>query len=146
MSDGDIAAEQRQHWSQKAEAHAGTPQAVGSEASSQKALRYRLIVERIANLDGVSILDVGAGVGGFCGHLSVERPTVAIQYTGVELIGALCAQWKERYPGIDLLLFDIATEPDLASKSFDYVVMSGLFHQHGSIPKKRWADHMLCLL
>lgn len=146
MSDGDISEDQRQHWSRKAEVYGGTPQAVGSESSSHKALRYRLIVDTIANLNGVSILDVGAGVGDFFGYLSAECPSADIQYTGLELTEALCAQGKEKYPGIDLRPRDIATESDLPSKSFDYVVMSGLFHQHGSIPKERWAAHMLFLL
>lgn len=146
MSEGDIGADQRQHWSRKAEAHAGTPQAVGSESLAHKALRYRLIVETIADLDGISILDVGAGVGDFFGYLSAECPSAGVRYTGTELTEALCAQGKEKYPGIDLRLLDIATEIELAPKSFDYVVMSGLFHQYGSVSKERWSAHMVFLL
>lgn len=145
MSDSDISADQRRHWSRKAEVHAGTPQAVGSETSSHKELRYRLVIDTIANLDGNSILDVGAGVGDFFGYLSAQCPQADIQYTGVELTEALCQQGKKKFPGIDLRLLDIA-EADLPPKSFDYVVMSGLFHQHGSIPKERWGGHMLSLL
>lgn len=146
MNDGDIAADQRLLWSRKAKAWAGTPQAVGSESSQHKELRYRLVVDTIANLDGISILDVGAGVGDFFGYLSVSYPGAAIDYTGVELTESLCEQGREKYAGIDLRLLDFGKETGLPSMSFDYVVMSGLFHQHGQIPKERWSAHMLFLL
>lgn len=137
MSDSDISADQQRHWSRKAETLAGTPQAVGSESSSHKELRYRVITDTIATVGGHSILDVGAGVGDLFGYLSVQFPEADIQYTGVELTEALCQQGQKKFPGIDLRLTDIA-KADLPPKSFDYVVMSGLFHQHGSIPKNRW--------
>ena len=145
MSDSDISADQRRHWSRKAEEHADTPQAVGSETSLHKELRYRMIIDTIATLGGHSILDVGAGVGDFFGYLSTQCPEADIHYTGVELTEALCYQGQKKFPGIDIRLLDIA-KADLPPESFDYVVMSGLFHQHGSIPKDRWGGHMLSLL
>jgi SAM-dependent methyltransferase len=131
---------QKQLWREKLLKCGMSPQAVGSESLEHKELRYRLISRIFEGDADFSLLDVGAGVGDFYGYLSAEHSDQHIRYRGVDIMLEFCELARYRYPGIEIGDEDILTD-DMGQ--FDYVALSGLFHQRGAVGATEWNDFMI---
>jgi hypothetical protein len=138
-----IVEHQKRLWERKLQDHGDLPQAVGSESLAHKNLRYRLLSDVFMGDAGFSLLDVGAGVGDYFGYIQRECSGQRIAYHATEITPEFCRAAKERYPGISIRASNILEE-DIGS--YDYVVMSGIFHQRGEVPLNDWCSFMASML
>lgn len=134
---------QKELWEHKLEQYKGLPQAVGSESIEHKDLRYRQISDIFFGDTNFSLLDVGAGVGDYFGYLSRIFPEKKITYQGSEIVPEFCNLAREKYPEISINTMNIL-EDDI--ESYDYVIMSGIFHQRGETTLVEWRHCMRDML
>lgn len=134
-----IISSQQCYWADKSRNTGSMVRAVGSESTAHKYLRYRQVSQIFGNDADFSILDVGAGVGDFFGFIKDQFASSDILYTGVEITDTFCQQAKAIHPDITMHNIDILTE---RISTFDYVIMSGIFHQNGPVPADDWVEFM----
>lgn len=145
MNLNEIVQSQRQHWRALAQQHAGTVQAVGSESMVHKHLRYAKLAELFAEEDHFSLHDVGPGVGDFYDWLRTSHPHAeSISYSASEITPEYCEIARKRFPYINFQNRDILSEP--VNETYDYVILSGVFHQQGNVSHRQWVDYMQSLL
>ncbi len=91
-------------------------------------VRFDTLIDHVP-LAGKAILDVGCGVGDLLGRLHARQ--IDCDYVGVDLLEAMTAQARKRYPAGRFDTLDIFTDPaPLAPESFDVVFASGTFNLH----------------
>ena len=73
-----------------------------------------------------------------------EAETRAIRYSASEITPEYCKIAKEKYPEIEFLNRDLLFEE--VKESYDYVVLSGVFHQQGQISQRDWEGYRNALL
>jgi SAM-dependent methyltransferase len=84
-------------------------------------LRYD-IFSQIGELEGASLLDMGAGLGDLYGYLK-KKGYRKINYLGVEVLPDFVKSAKEKYPDARFLVGDLLSfKPD---KKYDYVISCG---------------------
>jgi SAM-dependent methyltransferase len=81
-------------------------------------------LNRIADLNGRSIADVGCGVGDFYAYL--RRHVGDFAYLGVDLMAEMAERAGERFPEASFTAVDVLAQglPD----EYDYVLMSAVFN------------------
>ena len=147
MSLDDIAQRQRHHWKTLAAEHPGTVQAVGSESIAHKYLRYAKLAEIFSQRGPaeLSIHDVGCGVGDFYDWLKHSGHDLKqISYSASEITPEYCEIARQRHPEVQFYIRDILAKP--VPDRYDYVILSGVFHQQGDVSHRRWVDYMQNLL
>lgn len=144
MSSNQISKSQQNHWHNKLEEHNESFQAIGSESSEHKALRYERISTILSDQKKFSLLDVGAGFGDYFGYLNEHFPNTKIDYHGTEITPDFCRIAQKRFPKIKISSFNVLT--DKFDRKYDFIQMSGLFHQHGDISLNDWYKFMLTML
>lgn len=138
--ENNIEESQRKYWKKKlSEAGSKEVEAVGSETNEHKNLRYQKVSEIIDNTTNFSILDVGAGIGDYFGFLSKKFTDKGFIYTGIEITEEFCEIARSKYPDIDIRNINILNS---TIDTHDYVILSGLFHQHGDISLHEWKNFM----
>lgn len=145
MSFEEIIKSQIEHWKRKANENVGTVQAVGSESVVHKYLRYEKLSRLFEEESEVTVHDIGAGVGDFYGWLkSSYRGTTNISYSASEITPQYCEIARQRYPDIEFYNRDILSS--VVDDRYDYVILSGVFHQLGSVGHGDWIKYMNGLL
>lgn len=122
------------------EKHKGTPMAVSSESLAHKELRFKQICEIFSKdmqtNDEISIHDIGMGLADLYSYINNHFSDKHILYSGSEILKEYVMTAKERFP--ELLFY----HRDIAERSFndkyDYLVMSGVFHQRQTTIIKDW--------
>lgn len=141
----DILAEQRTHFEQLYEENRGTPNAVASETYEHKKLRYDKIVNIFPDNGDFSIYEVGYGLGHFYEYMRNNLNMDRVTYSGSEIVKKYHNYCTETYKlSGEFELRNIIEDPP--SGQFDYVIMSGVFHQMGDTPKEAWEEYMYDLL
>ena len=143
MSD-DIRKSQEAHWAGKFAEHGAAPAGVGSESAVHKTLRYKRLARLFEGRSAFSVLDVGSGVGDFYGFLKESLPAAQIDYTGTEITEDYAKLAQKRFADAKFLHCDILTETPQGK--FDFVVLSGVFHQHFDADLASWEAYMHRLL
>jgi len=143
LSREDLVVTQRHMWEEKLARHGATTQALGSESLSHKQLRYQMISQLFNEESDFSLLDVGAGVGDYYGYLQTKFKHLGIRYRGVDITPEFCELARSKYPGIEIGSENILSE-DVGT--FDYVTLSGLFHQRGTASIAYWTSFMVEML
>jgi len=114
----------------------GTPMATSSESLAHKALRYKFITSIFGDDDGFSVHDVGMGLADLNAYIVHTFPNRQIEYSGSEIVDELVASSRERYPHVTFFHRDLSEEP--GRDAYDYVVMSGVFHQRRDSSIREW--------
>ncbi|MBX3492692.1 MAG: class I SAM-dependent methyltransferase [Parvibaculum sp.] len=135
---------QEAHWSGKFSEHGAAPAGVGSESAVHKELRYSRLCRVFAGSDDFSLLDVGAGVGDFYRYLRERHTALRFDYTGSEITAGYTTLAAERFPEARFLHRDILSEP--LDEKYDFVVLSGIFHQPFDTDIVAWETYMHDLL
>ena len=78
----------------------------------------------VDSLDGASVLDVGCGLGDFCGYLA--QRVGGFDYTGLDLSAPMIQRASERHPSARFIQGDILSFR--TDRRFDYVVASGVYN------------------
>jgi SAM-dependent methyltransferase len=145
MNNNQIVKQQREYWREVAKEHEGTVQAVGSESELHKKLRYKKIAEIFNGRKHISVHDIGAGVGDFYSYLrTYVEGGGTITYSASEITPEYCEIARNRHPEIKMHNRDLFSKP--IEEFYDYVVMSGVFHQQGNVPHREWIRYMHDLL
>lgn len=100
-------------------------QALGWRDEAQQQLRFRVIAEGFAHLDGASVLDIGCGFGDFFGYLAAQGRDV--RYVGCDLAPDVLDVARARHAGVTFEHRDVIEQP-FPAQSFDYVSLSGIFN------------------
>jgi SAM-dependent methyltransferase len=100
-----------------------SPKSLGWKDRKSQILRFKILSE-IANLDKMSILDVGCGFGDF--YKFLLKNGYRVKYTGFDIVPEFIEIAKRKYPECEFILKDILQEK--FQKKFDYVFSSGIFN------------------
>jgi len=110
-----------------AEMHGNSSQAVLWGDQKTQYMRFHELIKYIdLNNNKQSLLDVGCGNGELYKFLNFNG--YRGNYTGYDINQKLLALAKSRFPNIDVHCNDILHSDFVASPSFDYVLMSGVFN------------------
>ena len=89
-------------------------------------------------VDGVSVLDVGCGLGALLDYF--ERIGRRVDYLGVDISAKMIDEARARHPGVAFELRDLLVDPP--ARRFDFVVCSGTLNRR--IPEHaRWMGDMI---
>lgn len=136
---------QRAYWTKMAQAHEDSVQAVGSESMAHKRLRYGKIVRLFEGLRDFSLHDVGAGVGDLYTFIRHHVPDAdTIDYSASEITATYCDIAAARFPGVRFMHRNILEER--VEESYDFVVLSGVFHQNAGASHREWERYRDSLL
>ncbi len=114
----------------------GTPMAVSSESLAHIEMRFKMIAEIFHNDENIDVHDVGMGLGDFYEFVKRKYPQKEINYSGTEILKEFVDECKIKYPESNFYLRDIAEKS--FDDTYDYVVMSGVFHQRRDIIIRDW--------
>jgi len=109
------------------EQHKGTPMAVSSESLNHKKLRFGMVCDIFRDDDDITVHDVGMGVADLNAFIMDNYPDKKITYSGTEILNEYVEDSKKRFPENEFFHRDIA-ESSFEDR-YDYVLMSGVFHQ-----------------
>ncbi len=136
MSHNPTRASQERIYRELFEQHKGTPMAVSSESEAHKRLRFSRIAEIFSEEETIDVHDVGMGVGAFRSFLQREFPDRVIHYSGSEILPEYVAEASALHPDCQFYCRDIAEAP--AEEKYDYLILSGVFHQRRDTPIGQW--------
>lgn len=94
----------------------------GSTESQQ--LRFAVLAD-VGNVNGVSILDVGCGLGDLWGWL--KKSGKSAHYTGLDITSQMVKLAEERFPDAVFKLGNLLEFADEFIGKYDYVMASGIF-------------------
>lgn len=126
------------------EEHKGTPMAVSSESWNHKKIRFKKLCELFENDDTFTVHDVGMGLADLYRYMQQQVPDKSFTYSGTEILAAYVEESQALFPECKFYHRDIAE--DTFSDHYDYLVMSGVFHQRRDTPIRDWekfSQHLL---
>lgn len=116
--------------------HKGTPMAVSSESLNHKKMRFSMICDIFKEEDDVTVHDVGMGVADLYAFMKENYTDKKMVYSGTEIIDEYVDEAKKRFPELSFYNRDIA-ESKFDDK-YDFVLMSGVFHQRRDSAIRDW--------
>lgn len=140
----DIAHIQEAYYSKLYNDYKGTPMAVSSESLKHKELRYKNISGVFGEEDSFSLHDVGMGLGDYYGFLNKYYSDRKIIYSGSDILQDYVIESSRRFPDRKFYLRNLATS--LAEDKYDYLILSGVFHQRRDTSIKNWEQYMQILI
>jgi len=114
-----------EHYTQRISRKAPGYDILDWESEEAQLGRFSVLSEHI-DLNGLSLLDVGCGVGDLYGYLL--RRHIDTDYTGVDILKEMVQEAKRRYPTGQFVSGDLFTSDMMTGKSFDVVYSSGIFN------------------
>ena len=113
-----------------------TPMAVSSESINHKKIRYNQIAEVFRNDDNFSVHDIGMGLGDFYSYLRQTKKNRKIIYSGSDILSEYVDDTRKRFPECKFYHRDLAEKP--GEDFYDYLIMSGVFHQRRNSIISEW--------
>lgn len=145
MTDGRrIINEQKAIWQSLLREHGATVRGAGSESAQHKTHRYERLCAAFGQARSFSVHDVGCGFGDLFAFLNEHFGDAAIEYSGSDIVAASCEQARARHPAVRFEHRDIIDAPN--DERYDFVVMSGIFHQRGTASDRDWFEHMTTVI
>ncbi len=132
----EITQAQVRHFKNLYKANKGTPMAVSSESPAHKRLRYEELSRVFLGDDSFSIHDVGMGLGDYHVYLKEAFPALHFDYSGSEIVKEFWEHASCRFPQQQFHLRDISERA--FEDRYDYLVMSGVFHQRRDTSIPQW--------
>jgi cyclopropane fatty-acyl-phospholipid synthase-like methyltransferase len=96
------------------------------EDSASEYRRFDVLLDAV-DLNGMSLLDVGCGIGDLYHYLVTGHKT-QVMYTGVDLLEAMIERAKNRFPEANFITEDLTENDPFGPESFDVVFCSGVFN------------------
>jgi len=136
--------EQQRYFSELYRRHKGSPMAVSSESLAHKALRFSRLAEILPRDESCSVHDVGMGMGHFLEFIREDPALSKVEYSGTDVVPEYVAYCDERFPELSFSCRDLAegVGPDV----YDFVVMSGVFHQMRHASRSEWERFAFTLI
>jgi len=145
MYKNKTAKKQIQHYSDLYSKHHGTPMAVSSESLEHKKLRFEKISNIFENDNNFSVHDVGMGLSDFNDYINIRFPEKEIVYSGSDIVKEYVDESTKKFPSLSFKQRDLS-ESIPTDELYDYVVMSGVFHQMRNSTVTEWEDFYQNLL
>ena len=120
----------------------GTPMEVSSESAEHKKLRYSELIKIVDSESNFTIHDVGMGVGNFFDYLKTNKNTFT--YSGSEILKEYVEECRRKFPNQLFYHRDLSENP--GNEKYDYLVLSGVFHQRGIITIPNWEIYLKNIL
>jgi hypothetical protein len=127
---------QKRIFSELYAAHADSPMATSSETAEHKRLRFDLLTDLVKADDCFSIHDVGMGLADLYAFMKEKFSNRSFVYSGTEIISEFVEEVSRRFPEIRVFNRDIAQEAPV--ETYDWVVLSGVFHQRRESTIPEW--------
>lgn len=141
----DVIKDQKNHFKKLYEDNEGTPKAVASETYEHKKVRYSKIAKIFPDNGKFSIYEIGYGLGHFYEYLQKNFDMTRVAYSGSEIVKEYHEYCTDNYdPSGGFELRNVLENPP--PDKYDYVVMSGVFHQIGDAPEESWEEYTYDLL
>lgn len=124
--------------------HKGSSMAVSSESWVHKDLRFSKISELFRDESEIQVHDIGMGLGSFYGYFKKTFPDKKLDYSGSEILSEFVNDCKVKIPNCKFYLRDLSEKP--GKDTYDYVIMSGVFHQRRNSnigDWERFSQHLL---
>lgn len=118
------------------QAHQGSTKAVSSESRAHKELRFRQISKIFEDDDNFTLHDVGMGLADYFEYLQSTHRGLTFEYSGTEILPEFVEHANRRFPSCRFHHRDIAQQS--FDDCYDYVVMSGVFHQKRDASIRDW--------
>ena len=114
--------------------------AVSSESKEHKALRYEQICGVFENEKEITLHDVGMGISDLYGYILDNFKEHNVTYSGSDILKEYVIESKQRYSNLNFYHRNIIS--DKCDDKYDYVVMSGVFHQRQDTTIKDWEEYL----
>ena len=125
--------------------HGNNHKALSSESIDHKKCRYEQLSKIFAKDNNFTIHDIGSGFGDYLKYLNDTHNDKIFQYSGSDIVPEFIKECKNKFPKKNKFYLR-----DLSEKSFpeqyDYVVMSGVFHQIRNTKRKDWEEFAFVLI
>jgi len=105
----------------------GTPMEVSSESYAHKKTRYDIISQLVEAEEVIQVHDVGMGLASYYDYLLNRFSDKVIDYSGSDIVLEYVNDVKKKYGNVKIFNRDLAEGP--GNDKYDYLIMSGLFHQ-----------------
>lgn len=87
--------------------------------------RFTVLTDQL-DLSGLSILDVGCGLGDLYGYFREKK--IDVSYTGIDLLEGMVKEAENRYPDASFRSGDMFSHDLFSEGEFDVVYSSGIFN------------------
>jgi len=87
--------------------------------------RFRALTDQL-DLSGMSILDVGCGLGDLYGFIREKK--INVTYTGIDILDDMVNEAGRRYPEASFLSGDMFSQDLFSEGEYDVVYSSGIFN------------------
>jgi SAM-dependent methyltransferase len=114
---------QRYYTAQRAR-HFAPEKRVGWQTPESQRVRFEAMAS-LEPLQGMNILDLGCGLGGFCSFL--KQNGIGVDYRGLDLFSPVVEEAKILNPGAKFEARVLLAQP-YPPRSFDYIFLSGVFN------------------
>ena len=138
MSNNPTRKNQEQIFRELYRKNCGTPMAVSSESLVHKRLRFEKVCDIIEDEENFSIHDIGMGLADLFLFLKAKYHDKTFYYSGTEILEEYVLAAQKRFPNIKFYERDLAEE--VPTDSYDWVLMSGVFHQRRESTIKEWEN------
>jgi SAM-dependent methyltransferase len=125
MGDDDVFRSVAGYYDDLVARHGDSPRSCDYGDPRSQAAKFA-VLSAVEGMRGARLLDVGCGLAHFADHLDAEG--LDVEYTGVDLSGAMVAAARERRPDLDIRQANILEEDP---GSFDVVTANGIFYLLG---------------
>lgn len=123
----------KNHYSEKFAEFGATAKGVDWGREEDVRLRYEkmLAVVRQGYVEvnePVTLLDVGCGYGGLLGYAQKSKPTLSLQYSGIDVAANMISWGKEHFDQAEFIEGDFL-QFDLDERKFNFIVCNGILTQ-----------------
>lgn len=130
------------HYSALLEQHDLEPRSLAWPTVEVQERNFRSVAQLFARHQGpFTVYEVGCGLGDMSGFLERNFPDAS--YAGCDINADLVERALLARPHLDLRVRDILEEPPPES---DYIVASGIFNLHMSVPAPEWQQFIFSML
>lgn len=148
LSDKKIKEDQNRIFGELFRKFGNSPMATSSESPEHKRLRYAEILNSIEAAPGISIHDVGMGLSQFHDFVAESLDIDSFEYSGSEILEDYVHASRRRLPERTFFHRNLADSlsEQATAESYDFVVLSGVFHQMQNTPIPEWEKYLKSLL
>jgi SAM-dependent methyltransferase len=126
----------RDYYQSKINEFGSTPLGVDWSTEESQYRRFERLIKYLPFEENNSILDFGCGYGALLDYLKIEN--LVLKYTGLDLVNEMLELAALRNP--DLVNDFISELP--ANRTWDYVIMSGVFNVKGETKIEEWEKYL----
>jgi len=137
--------DQIQHFSKLFREHPDEPMAVSSESAVHKQVRFDQLAKIYEAEQGpFSVHDVGMGMAHYWEYLQAHHPDLECSYSGTDVVPEYVEFCQRTYPDLTFYQRDLAESP--GKEKYDYVLLSGVFHQMRSSKRRDWEEFAYAII